>query len=272
MLNPDEYATTVIPALLRDMLNYEDPANWQQIRRRRARPYRVSKWIKLLVKSRSFSRLRSKPIPCPILTVEIHGLAVFPTDSCPGFCLQRMYRIPSLIYRPLASRMIRLLQIKPGLSLSVIECDVVYMSLESPVTYTALSWRWDTNSSTLPILVNGNSLDVPHTLFSAILHLRKREFPLLWVDKICINQEDGEERASQVKQMQDVYQRATNVVVWLGDGNELSSRAFDDMHGMLAHRDFGPLDAPVPDWTVRPDFEAHSPKTWEALSDLLSRP
>jgi hypothetical protein len=39
---------------------------------------------------------------------------------------------------------------------------------------------------------------------------------VLWVDALCINQEDTRERNHQVKQMGAIYQRAERVVVWLG--------------------------------------------------------
>jgi hypothetical protein len=40
--------------------------------------------------------------------------------------------------------------------------------------------------------------------------------PLLWVDAICINQDDIEERNRQVKLMAFIYSRALAVLVWLG--------------------------------------------------------
>jgi hypothetical protein len=42
---------------------------------------------------------------------------------------------------------------------------------------------------------------------------------LLWVDALCINQEDDNERASQVKMMGQIYARAVNVKIWFGKEN-----------------------------------------------------
>lgn len=166
--------------------------------------------------------------------------------------------------------MIRLLEIVPGSPLNTIECNILYMSLGSPVEYGALSWTWRSDGCAVPILVNGNAIDISQNLFSALLHLRKRQVPLLWVDYICINQEDLKERASQVKLMKDVYQTAHCVWVWLGDEDKLSTQAFDHMHGMIQHRNFGSIDELLPDWTVDPDLM--HPKKCEALSSILSRP
>jgi len=40
---------------------------------------------------------------------------------------------------------------------------------------------------------------------------------LLWIDAICINQADFDERVAQIKIMRQIYQSASSVVVWLGD-------------------------------------------------------
>jgi hypothetical protein len=37
----------------------------------------------------------------------------------------------------------------------------------------------------------------------------------LWIDAICINQADLDERKQQVQLMRDVYSGASRVVVWL---------------------------------------------------------
>jgi hypothetical protein len=51
-------------------------------------------------------------------------------------------------------------------------------------------------------------------------HLRKREKQrFLWIDAICINQNDNKEKACQVQLMGEIYQQAENVHVWLGEGN-----------------------------------------------------
>lgn len=50
-------------------------------------------------------------------------------------------------------------------------------------------------------------------------HARDQEV-LLWVDALCINQEDAVERANQVKMMTKSYERARRVTVWLGKENK----------------------------------------------------
>src|SRR3984957_3484101 len=49
----------------------------------------------------------------------------------------------------------------------------------------------------------------------------------VWVDAISINQTDAEEKNRQVGMMHEIYQRATDVHIWLGDGDEDTGKAFD---------------------------------------------
>ena len=59
-------------------------------------------------------------------------------------------------------------------------------------------------------------------------HLSKHKPPpayhKIWIDALCINQDDREEKAEQIPCMSAIYGRAERVVVWLGehvDGSEL---------------------------------------------------
>ncbi|EME45907.1 hypothetical protein DOTSEDRAFT_32616 [Dothistroma septosporum NZE10] len=80
------------------------------------------------------------------------------------------------------------------------------------VPYNALSYCW------------GHATH-PKNLWSALQSivypekLEMRRSGLLWIDAICINQQDIEERSSQVQQMWRIFNNAT-VIAWLGDSNE----------------------------------------------------
>ncbi|KAL2024433.1 hypothetical protein VTK56DRAFT_8244 [Thermocarpiscus australiensis] len=72
-------------------------------------------------------------------------------------------------------------------------------------------------STTASVSVNGQPFNIHHNLHLTLLHLRSptHELPL-WVDAICINQADVEERSAQVAIMSFIYMRAAKVVAWLG--------------------------------------------------------
>ena len=64
------------------------------------------------------------------------------------------------------------------------------------------------------ILVEGRRFEVTSNLLSALRSIRKRKAKtLIWIDQICINQEDFEERGHQVSIMKHIYSRARTVVV-----------------------------------------------------------
>lgn len=70
---------------------------------------------------------------------------------------------------------------------------------------------------------------VPRNVFFALQYLRHEgNTRTLWIDAICINQEDLDERSEQVVHMLQIYKNASRVIVWLG--NE-----FEDSHlGMMS--------------------------------------
>jgi hypothetical protein len=92
--------------------------------------------------------------------------------------------------------------------------------------YEALSYAWGEERSPVPVMVKSlgserTFIEVTQNLFTALIYLRhKSEARVLWIDALCINQEDMEERSSQVARMADIYRLAHRVVVWLGPESE----------------------------------------------------
>jgi Heterokaryon incompatibility protein (HET) len=74
------------------------------------------------------------------------------------------------------------------------------------------------------ITLSGRPWEVTQNLFSALQHLRlPNRDGILWVDALCINQADDDEKSRQVGQMRRVYAGSNcteKVLVWLGDGPE----------------------------------------------------
>jgi hypothetical protein len=70
--------------------------------------------------------------------------------------------------------------------------------------------------------------NVTKNLESALRHLRYVDRPrVLWVDALCINQRDLLERNSQITHMTGIYEKASEVVAWLGDEYGDSNLALD---------------------------------------------
>ncbi|KAI8712468.1 HET-domain-containing protein [Fusarium sp. LHS14.1] len=108
-----------------------------------------------------------------------------------------------------------------------VSCSLTRANLNSGMRFNALSYVWGDASHRETILINGIEVQVTRNLESALRRLsvpgqygelQTVEVPL-WVDAVCINQGDIEERNESVSKMADIYNRADKVVVWLGEGN-----------------------------------------------------
>jgi len=83
--------------------------------------------------------------------------------------------------------------------------------------YVALSYAWGDSDETCEIFVNGKPFAVGWNLSCALRMLREkgpiRAGVLIWVDALCIDQTNTDERNLQVPRMREIYQRAC--VFWL---------------------------------------------------------
>jgi ankyrin repeat protein len=85
------------------------------------------------------------------------------------------------------------------------------------IPYEALSYTWGGIEKTDNIMINGSRAYVTQNLYLALQYLRfKDQDRVLWIDAICIDQDNIEERGHQVRQMADIYKEAERVIIWLG--------------------------------------------------------
>lgn len=94
--------------------------------------------------------------------------------------------------------------------------ELVSRTFASKPVYECLSYTWGNQPADRRITINGQKFLVRKNLFDALRNLRQKTPRSLWIDAICINQEDVEERNYQVSLMAFIYRRATRAVVWLG--------------------------------------------------------
>ncbi|OOF98715.1 hypothetical protein ASPCADRAFT_162381 [Aspergillus carbonarius ITEM 5010] len=114
---------------------------------------------------------------------------------------------------------IRLLCIHPSRnSKSPVQCSLKTVSLRQRPKYEALSYVWGTDHATEKILLEGNEFYVTPNLAKALYRLRRAyRKRMMWIDYICINQSDTEEKNTQVPLMGSIYAGADRVVSMLGD-------------------------------------------------------
>jgi AAA+ superfamily predicted ATPase len=111
--------------------------------------------------------------------------------------------------------------------------------------FIALSYVWGSPTETRDILVNGHTVKVTTNLHAALLKL-KASFEVVerrlkvWVDAVCINQADMDERSREVKKMDMIYSEALAVRCWLGTPSQKVSNNLPLVQSLLS---INPLDA-----------------------------
>ncbi|EGX45777.1 hypothetical protein AOL_s00140g93 [Orbilia oligospora ATCC 24927] len=192
----------------------------------------------------------------------------------------------SLKYQPLEQGQIRLLTIWPTPHQHYpLICSLRTRSLATESTstskYAALSYFWgpeppvaylyvrhDDDRGSHPTEADWGStarharrVSIRPNLFRALLRLRKDKDPVtLWVDFLCINQDNAMEKTLQLREMVKIYRMAEEVYVWLGEADDRgrSDRAMDFIETV---KDFAMLSIYVED-TERAD-------EWLNISELM---
>ena len=150
--------------------------------------------------------------------------------------------MPLFSYDPLQyPDSIRLAKIHPGmLDDPVVKITLIPTRLSSELQYKALSYTWGDQSDRLVISINAGDLETSATSFAelsitsncynALCQLRKLDrAEVMWIDAICINQEDLAERSSQVRIMGQIFALAQQVIAYIGEETTESRIAFDEL-------------------------------------------
>lgn len=134
---------------------------------------------------------------------------------------------PKSLYLPLQVDCIRILNVLPGEPEAEVRCGLSIRSLNSPADYEVLSYVSGRSELTSYISVDGRLTQVNSSLASALKDLRYIVRPRsLWVDSLCINPDDIEERNSQVSLLAPIMLQARSVCIWLGERDDKSHWAF----------------------------------------------
>lgn len=125
---------------------------------------------------------------------------------------------------------------------SNIECELFQTRIGSAPSYETLSYTWGRNSRDCPVRVQNISVSpaensrfptrasrlgtelryVTSHLQAALINLRRvSEDRVVWIDQLCIDQNNVEERNTQVALMAEIYRNAQRTIIWLGSGSIL---------------------------------------------------
>jgi hypothetical protein len=183
----------------------------------------------------------------------------------------------------------RLLQVQRGYESSIPTCDIRVVRAEDQPKYWALSYTWGAPSfeaatcqgmnveRRLPIALGSDEILVTENLYQFLTHLIADSTfnHELWIDAICIDQNNEEERGHQVDMMSSIYESAERVLIWLGEQDEYTIPAFEllavlstlDMETLLT---MNPNTAQYYDESKRPGA-CGNPQNWFCLGQLFRR-
>jgi hypothetical protein len=145
-----------------------------------------------------------------------------------------MASAPRYKYQPLKPRHIRILELEPGGDADPFKGRFCTALIDSGVEYDALSYMWGDSTPVNTVTVSRQFISIAANLATALRYLRvckttksyraridrklKKAWPLrIWVDAICINQDDIHEREQQVAMMRMVYSKAQHVRIWINE-------------------------------------------------------
>jgi Heterokaryon incompatibility protein (HET) len=124
------------------------------------------------------------------------------------------------------------------LSISIIneqvELSLHRYYLQTAPEYYAISYAWGTEQRTTSVLCNLQTMTITPHVYEGLRCINSLygSSIRIWIDSICINQDDNEEKAVQVKNMHEVYAGARAVLAWLGSSGNDSDLAMASIPAM----------------------------------------
>ncbi|KIW00453.1 uncharacterized protein PV09_07978 [Verruconis gallopava] len=189
-----------------------------------------------------------------------------------------------MVYRPLKAEEFRLLVLNPGFSDEPIECFLEHYPVNGSKPFKALSYVWGTAMHNEPIRVDGFEFSVTENLYAFLKEFRKEyDAEILWIDAICIDQQNIPERNAQIRQMKRVYEGADSVVIWLGNEVSTTKEAFEHLshiydsfwlQTVVKHNRPGAQLSAITSEQVSLLFAgpSGSARAWDGIEDIFKRP
>ena len=147
-----------------------------------------------------------------------------------------------LAYKPLRSaQAIRVVQVQSADASNGIVCSLRDLDSLHLQPYHCLSYTWGdpftSNKALVPptfeIKVDDGHVTITKNLYDALIQLfedpdfRLNQLQAIWIDQICINQTDTDEKNVQVAMMHDIFHFAASVLAWLGPADVYAHAAIE---------------------------------------------
>jgi hypothetical protein len=132
-----------------------------------------------------------------------------------------------------SKKQFRLLKLYKNADNHMLRGRLIVRSLDSNPRFNGLAYTWDASWGDSNLELNNKLIRIPNTLYRALENLRyqfrteptnKRFTCFLWVEPICVNQDDPAERSALVAILPDIHRSSSNVLVFLGTLNPLTVR------------------------------------------------
>lgn len=99
----------------------------------------------------------------------------------------------------------------------LISIAIKQYNLQDQMAYTALSYCWGDATVQRPIVINQRMVSIGQNLWDFLEEMTStRSSASYWIDALCINQNDTDEKNTQVARMGQIYHNAEGIVIWLG--------------------------------------------------------
>ena len=135
----------------------------------------------------------------------------------PPVPVYRYWPLPPIVEYGQTPPFTRIMLLRAGVGGEPLRCSLTIVNVESCPPFEALSYVWGQARAVHPVLCDGGAVSITQNLDDALRSLRlPTQARRLWVDAVCIDQQNLDERSRQVRYMRLIYSRATRVIVWLG--------------------------------------------------------
>ncbi|KAK5069398.1 hypothetical protein LTR51_008648 [Lithohypha guttulata] len=102
------------------------------------------------------------------------------------------------------------------------------VSLEDGPHFVAVSYRWGDVNGLRDVQINDHNVKLRQHVCAMLNQLHRQHHMIrLWIDMICINQNDPDEKSEQVPLMGEIYSKAAKVYAWLGEADPETDLVFD---------------------------------------------
>ena len=140
-----------------------------------------------------------------------------PWPAHPSVPAYRYWPLPPIAEYGQTPPFTRIMLLGAGVGGEPLSCSLTIISVEGCPPFEALSYVWGQARAVHPVLCDGGAVSITQNLDDALRSLRlPTQARRLWVDAVCIDQQNLDERSRQVQYMRLIYSRATRVIVWLG--------------------------------------------------------